>query len=278
MTVILGVDGGNKNVNIYGVQGEMMFNSELGEYRERNLDDSFSKDDIEYEFRGQKGFAGTLALNESQFSSSIMGDSKAHEEFLIRVLLGLHRYTDDDTNFKIVVGQPISKHNKAEKSKIKKMLEGEHDIVVNKVHKTITIERAEVAAEGGAAFWAYPQKGKVHLMDFGSGTVNCATLLDGKYIDRDSFTVKDGMNTLIKTDIGGLVRHTCIKALKHRWDVDDLVYLVGGGAEKVHSLVLDYFDNVSIMYPIAKELGNKVLHPVYANAVGCYEIGKKLFK
>lgn len=283
MAMIIGMDGGNKNVNIFGKHGGLMFNSELGEYRERNLRDEFSKDDIVYEFNGVKGFAGTLATFESQFSSSMMGDSKAHDEFLIRVLLGLHRYTDDTNEFKIVVGQPISKHNAKEKLKIKSLLEGSHTITVNDVTKEIHIERVEVAAEGGAAFWASPRQGKVHIMDFGSGTVNCATLIDGRYVDRDSFTLADGMNTLLNGDVKGLVRQVCIVALKRRWDIDDEVVLVGGGAPDVRHLVSEYFDNVSVLYPINKysksiEPGGNTLHPVYANAVGNYEIGKRLFR
>lgn len=280
--MIIGADGGNKNLKMFGELGELIFNSELGEYRERNLEQTFSNDDIVFEFKGEKGFAGTLAENESQFSTSIMGDTKAHEEFLIRILLGLHKYTDKTTDFQIVVGQPISKHNASEKAKMKKMLEGGHEITVNDVRKKIHIHRAEVAAEGGASFWSDPRKGKIRIIDFGSGTTNCASLIDGKYIDKDSFTIREGLNTLLTDDVSGLVRHVCIHALR-RWDVDDSILLCGGGAEVVYEEVCKYFSNASLLCPTVErnEYGETIryfLSPVYANAVGFYEIGKKIFR
>lgn len=279
--MILGVDGGNKNIKMFGENGEMMFVSALGEYRERNLEQFFSEDDIVYEFKGKKGFAGTLAENESQFNSSVMGDTKVHEEFLIRVLLGLHRYTED-TEFKLIVGQPISKHNASEKLKMKKLLEGIHEITVNDITKQIFIKQIEVAAEGGASFWSSPRNGKVRIMDYGSGTVNCATLNDGKYIDRDSFTIPEGLNTLLTDDILGLVRYVCNQAKRRNWEIDDTILLCGGGAEIVQKRVREVFPNVSILRPqIQKRSGStstlSSLSPIYSNAVAFYNIGLKVF-
>lgn len=75
------------------------------------------------------------------------------------------------------------------------MLLGSHDLSLNGVKKTIIINRVEVAAEGGAAFWSNPQTGLVRIIDAGSATINCASLVDGKYIDKDSFTINFGCNT-----------------------------------------------------------------------------------
>jgi plasmid segregation protein ParM len=53
-----------------------------------------------------------------------MGDTKAHKDTLLRVLIGIHRYSTlyqiDETEFDIVVGQPISKHTFDEKTNSKK--------------------------------------------------------------------------------------------------------------------------------------------------------------
>lgn len=278
--MILGVDAGNRNVKIFGPYGEHVFTSEIGEYRERKLKDKFSNDDMIFQFNGKKGFAGTLAKYESQFTASRMGDSKAHEEMLIRTLLGLHRYAEE-TEFGIVVGQPISMHTDSEKRKMKDLLEGIHEISINEVTKKIHIKRAEIAAEGGAAFWASPRKGLVRVLDVGSGTVNGATLNDGRYIDRDSFTIKDGLETLLTNDVDSFVRKIALHALK-QWNMDDLVLLCGGGAEKTYKPLKEYFSDVQQILPKVQTrnenggIGQKQLKPVFANAVGFYNIARKV--
>lgn len=285
---IVGIDGGNNAVKVFGEMGEMMFSSSLGEYRERKLKDSFTKDDMIFEFRGKKGFAGTLAEYESEFSASMIGDSKAHEELLIRVLLALHRYSED-TDFKIVVGQPISKHTDKEKQKMKNMLEGSHEFTLNDSTKTINIHEVAIAAEGGSAFWANPKRGKIRILDFGSGTVNAATLIDGRYVDRDSFTLKYGLNTINSTDFASMSRAVSVQALR-KWDNDDEVFLVGGGADMMLTHILEYFPQAQLMKPKVEVADTTVkimgatamkttfLSPIYANAVGFYNIGKKVFK
>lgn len=278
--LVLGVDAGNKNVKIFGKYGEMLFISDIGEYRERRLEEYFSDDDMIFEFRNRKGFAGTLAKYESQFTASRMGDSKAHEDMLLRVLLGLHRYADE-TEFGIVVGQPISKHTNEEKKKMKELLEGVHKIKVNDVTKNIHIKKAEIAAEGGSAFWAQPKKGIVRVLDIGSGTVNGATLDDGRYIDKDSFTIKDGFETLLTDDIQLFVRKVALHALKY-WNIDDCLLLCGGGAEKVQQYLYEYFTDVQIIYPkvqVKRKNGgvsHNQLKPIFANAVGFYNIALKV--
>lgn len=278
--LLVGVDAGNNNVKIFGPYGEKIFPSELGEYRERRLKQTFSDNDIIYEYNGKKGFAGTLAQFESQFTASRMGESKAHEEMLIRVLLGLHKYSTKDS-YSIVVGQPISRHTENEKRKMKSILEGRHEITVNGARRNILIERAEIAAEGGAAFWSFPTKGLVRVLDIGSGTVNGATLNDGRYIDRDSFTIRDGLETLITNDLEQFIRKICLHALKY-WDIDDAVLVCGGGAKKCIDLMYEYFSNVNIIYPKVETfsknggVGFKQLEPIFANAVGFYNIAKKV--
>lgn len=281
----LGIDGGNDNVKIFGEFGEMKFPSVLGEYRERKLEQTFTDDDMMYEFKEKKGFAGTLAQFESQFPTSFMGDSKAHDDFLIRVLLGIHRYTREEMNpvVQIIVGQPISKMTLNEKKKMKNLLLGTHFITVNGIPKTITIEKAEISAEGGGAFWSSPKQGLVRILDIGSGTVNGATLHDGRYIDKDSFTIKEGLQTMLTDEIDGLVRTIAARA-KRQWNVDDTVLLCGGGADRVLGSLREYFPSADLLRPkvqLKEKEGNGFklvsLPPIYANAVGFYHIAKKVF-
>jgi len=276
---ILGIDAGNSNIKVVGNKGELTFPSALGEHRERKLVQKFSENDIEYEFRGTKGFAGTLAKYESQFSVSKMGATKAHKEMLIRVLLGITRYSNGN-NFKIIVGQPISYHIEEEKNKMKSILVGSHEIEVNGQHRLINIEDVEVAAESGSAFWSNPTNGLVRILDIGSGTVNVATLIEGRYIDKDSFTITDGLETLVSNDLNAFARKIAIDTLK-RWDENDLVFLCGGGAEKMEKYIRDHYFNTKVLKPQLQYKDNdgviqgKQLSPIYGNAVGYFNIAKK---
>src|SRR5690606_1857500 len=140
--------------------------------------------DMVFEHEGRKGFAGTLAVYESEFGGSIMGDTKAHEDTRLRVLLAIHRYCTtykcSDNTFHIILGQPIISHKPKDKNHLKWLVCGEHTITVNGVEKTFTISRCEIAAEGASSYWSNSQMGLVRIVDLGSGTCNFATLLDGR--------------------------------------------------------------------------------------------------
>lgn len=278
---ILGVDAGNSSIKVVGKDEPLLLPSALGEYRERKLDQKFSDDDIIYSYNGRKGFAGTLAINESQLLASRMGDSKAHEEMLVRVLLGIFQYSHKN-EFDIVVGQPIAKHTKQEKDKMKKLLKGEHEITVNGNTRKITINNIEIASEAGASFWSNPRKGLVRIIDVGSGTVNAATLNDGKYIDKDSFTIGHGLETILVDDMESFARKIAIQSL-NSWSPKDNVLICGGGYKKVLPFLKEYFHNISALYPNINndddiKVSVNLTSPIYANAVGFYNIAKKVFE
>lgn len=76
--MIVGVDAGNYQVKVVHRKGVDIFPSDIEEYRERNLEQKFSDNDMIVEYEGRKYFAGTLAKYESEFCSTMMGESKAH--------------------------------------------------------------------------------------------------------------------------------------------------------------------------------------------------------
>jgi plasmid segregation protein ParM len=197
--LIIGIDAGNNEVKACGPSGVDKFPSDIGEYRDRRLKQQHSPDDMVWEYNGKKGFAGTLARYESEYNGKMMGSTKAHEDTLLRVLLALHR--QDDEVFHLVVGQPIESHTEVQKAKIITMLTGAHRITVNGRAKTLHIADVKVAAEGGASYWSCPVPGVVHQLDIGSGTINWATLIDGRYIDKDSFTMGFGANNTKTYDL-----------------------------------------------------------------------------
>src|SRR5690554_6109639 len=149
--MILGIDAGNSEVKVCGEFGVIQFPSDISEWRERRLVSEGFPYDIEFEYQGKKGFAGTLAQTEGEFGGTQKGDTKAHEETLLRVLFALRNYSEHE-HFKIIVGQPINRHTQEEKEKIKKLLLGNHVITINGVEKRFFINRVEVAAEEASSF------------------------------------------------------------------------------------------------------------------------------
>lgn len=271
--MIVGIDAGNNEVKVAGPLGIDRFPSAIGEYRERNIKEIHGKDDIIFEYQGRKGFAGSLALAESEFSGSIMGDSKAHKDAKLRVLIALHRYSQTTNNFQLVVGQPICKHSDKEKQTIKEMVTGYHEITVNGIRKAFMISNVEVAAEGGTAFWSNPTGGLIRIIDVGSGTVNCATLLNKRYIDKDSFTLAFGMNTIRTLDLSEMARGIVTQTSK-KWDMNDQVFLVGGAAKLLLPHIQKFYKFTSLLTPVFE---GKEQEPIFANAIGFYKVGTAIY-
>jgi plasmid segregation protein ParM len=273
----LGIDAGNYKVKICGERGLMDFISSIGEAREIKLHQNHGQDDMVFEYEGDTGFAGSLALYESEFSGSIMGDTKAHKDTLLRVLIGIHRYSTlyqiDETEFDIVVGQPISKHTFDEKDKLKEMLKGWHTITVNGIEKSFHIRGCEVAAEGVSAFFSNPTNGLVRILDIGSGTVNFSTILEGRFVDKDSGTLPFGVNTNKSNNLQALSRGIATHTLK-KWDSNDNVFVVGGISETILPHLKQYFPNVEILYPIYSQ---QYVNPIYANAIAFYIVGVNVY-
>lgn len=272
--MFLGIDAGNARAKVAGPAGCIDFDAALGEYRQRNLTSSHGPDDMEIEYQGKRFFAGSLARNESEFGGCLMGDSKAHADARLRVLIALARYNAAEVS--IVVGQPISRHTAEEKQKIKQMLQGCHDLTVNGLRHRIAILRCEVAAEGASAIWAAPagaQAGLVHILDVGSGTVNGATVCDRRYVDRDSWTLSFGLHTNKSTDRSAMADGIAREALK-KWGRGDRVLLVGGGAEEIVNHIQRHFPGAEILRPV---LHGQQLHPIYANSIGYYQIARGIY-
>jgi len=274
----IGIDAGNYAVKICGDKGLLHFNSAIGEAREIKLQQQHGYDDMVFEYEGEKGFAGSLAEYESEFGGSLMGMSKMHRDTKLRVLIGIHRYCEtykvSDSNFEIVVGQPISNHSIEEKEKIKSMLKGEHVITVNGIERSFNISKVEVAAEGVTSFWSNPSQGKVRILDIGSGTVNFATVIDSRYVDRESGTIPFGVNTNKSDSLKSLSRGVATHTLK-KWSADDKVLLVGGIAETVLPHIKEYFTNVEVLYPV---FNGQYVNPIYANAIAFYIVAVNIYE
>ncbi len=271
--MIIGSDGGNNAVKLASIYGVKKMASTLGEYRERNFDSTFGDDDVVYEYEGEKGFAGTLAQNESEFVREMMGDTKAHKDALLRQLIAIHRFVPDNY-IDMVVSQPISKHTDEEKAKIKSMLRGRHTITVNGIERTFEIENVEVAAEGAAIYFAEPfEEDLIRVVDIGGGTVNLATISNGNFIDKGSDTLYFGANST-KTKDSNALTNAIIARTSAMWDTQDFVVVGGGLAEKITPKLREHYSAARTVKP---RIGNSIVHPVFANVVGSYNIARNIY-
>lgn len=280
----IGVDPGNHKGKVVGPFGFDAFKTNICDWFERDVEETFGPDDMEFEIDGRKGFAGSIAAFEDDFGGvGMFGDSKAHEDGKVRVLLALHRYIKrycpDLNEVYVVTGQPIKSHKPGEKEKIKQMLLGRHDFKVNGDHQTIFIEGVEVAPEGGGAFWSNPIGGSCKILDIGSGTVNAIAIQDKKIINTASGTFNFGMETVKnKDDLAGIARGIIRNTTKLKWQKSDPIFVCGGIAEQIAPFIKEHYEKTNILRPQYKyHNGFKLLHPVYANAVGFYQIAKGVF-
>lgn len=283
--LILGVDAGNNKCKIAGIHGVDSYKTNICNWFERDVKEVFGSDDMEFEVNGRKGFAGSIAEYEDEFGNgTVYGDSKAHEDTKIRVLLGIHRYiqkySPGATNICIVTGQPISNHKEEEKNKIIHMLVGPQDFKVNSQRQKFYIESVKVAPEGSGGFWSNPMNGSCYVIDCGSGTINMAAVSEKRHIHKSSDTMNVGMETIKnKNDLEGIARAIFQRATKLQWKKDAAVFVCGGIAEQITPHIQKYFINASTMQvQLKREFDLLSVKPVYANAVGFYNLAKKAFQ
>lgn len=255
---IVGVDAGRDNVKIYTPQYVIKFPSTLATYRERDIESEPKEHEYIIEYQGRKWFGGYLAKIEGLHQITFKRESKAHEQTIINILTALTNF--DESEFKIITGIPIQSP-KEDKKALLKLLNGKHEIIVNGESYKFTIT-AEVAKEGAGGFWANPQEGKIRILDFGSRTVNYATIDNYSYIDKESGTFDFGFNSDKVLDIEGMVLSITTN-LERYWKPTDKVLLIGGGGTIALPYVKKYYANVSL-----------INNPIMANAKGFYNIGE----
>lgn len=277
--LLLGIDAGNYWAKTAGIYGVDKFRTSICDWFQRDFKERFGEDDMEFKIDCKKGFAGSIAEVEDVFGGiGMYGESKAHSDTKIRVLLALYRYIErfspGTQTVKIVIGQPISSHNDSEKQKLKDMLIGTHDITVNHKQRVIHIKEVGVSGEGCGAYWSNPLPGKIRIIDIGSGTVNMATIFQKKVINNDSATLNFGIETVergMDAIASGIIR----SATKLRWVPTDQVKVCGGAANEVLPFIKVHFPEAQVLQTFLKrEDGYELVPAVYANAVGNYELAR----
>lgn len=268
--VILAIDPGNYDTKFFDGKTAKKFLSIMTESKPRNLaDEKKGSNDIEYEYQGKKGFAGSLALEENVYARTLKGETKVHEEVLLRILLAICLYAKEDDEYSIVVGQPIATHNEDEKKAYIKMVEGPHEIKVNGKWRKFDIKNCRIAAEGVAVGLLPPtESDTVRVIDVGSGTVNVATLRNRKGVSDESDTFEKGYENVKASDeaFAALI----VKFATDTWRLfspgTDKVRLCGSAAHKVFPYIKEKFPHAVI-----------VDDPTYANVKAFYEIATRIY-
>lgn len=275
--LILGIDAGNHTAKVAGEYGVDSYRTAICAWFERNIVEMHGEDDMEFEIHGRKGFAGTIAVYEDEFGGvGMYGDSKAHEDTKVRVLLAIYRYINKYcpgiTDVSLVTGQPIVSHTDKEKNEIIGMLKGKHEFTVDGDTINIHIHNVAVGAEGSGAFWSNPDTGTIRIIDVGSGTVNCATVIDKRFINGASGTFNFGMETINnKKDLDNVASGIIRGTTRLKYKKSDEVLLCGGIAKEMLPFISSHYQNAKLLQPILKSKNNiEVCEPVYANAVGFY--------
>jgi plasmid segregation protein ParM len=147
------------------------------------------------------------------------------------------------------------------------MLEGTHELVVNGVRKRVGIRKVNIASEGAAAFFTTNQEDLVRIIDIGSGTVNCATVIDGQFIDLESFTLEYGAE---QGEINAIAQALSSR-LKGIWHQNERIHVVGGSAEQLVHEMESEFPCAFVHYPFQND-------PKFANAIGFHVIGEALYE
>jgi plasmid segregation protein ParM len=254
---IVGIDTGKYQTKFVYRSGMGVFKSNLYPYRPLKVENE--ADDFIVEHEGEKYFGGDLGEREGYIPISYKDESKLHKTTLINVLSVLHKI--GDTNYKIVIGSPISRRTEREKEEIRRMIKGTHRIAINGNERLIRVEECQVSPEGAAGFYSEPQKGIVQGLDFGSTTINYFFMENMKFIDKRSGTFPIDAEV---RDYKGIMKGV-YSQLIHKFG-DNPTMIIGGLAKDYQHIVNNFYPQTFL-----------VQNPIMATAIGFYRIAKGIY-
>lgn len=268
---VVAIDDGGYSTAIVTKNNEEMFYSVKGLYGNRTLTTSNGKHDFIVEYKDEKYVLGTLAKYDCAMPLEMHTKSKDHLFYELSTLVAIHQY-GYSSNY-LICSVPIKMHNEDEKNARILSLKKSHTITVNGVTRTFTIDGVKVAPETAVAYWINEPKGKTRWLDLGSRTIGYATTINednvNRFIDTESGTFfGKGLQALDEQyDAKGLADYICGRLIKV-WNVDDKIYLLGGGAldETLVECIKRYFPNAEV-----------VNDPQMANVKGMYNLGRAAY-
>lgn len=281
--MFIGVDVGRRSVKVSGPLGPVrVFPSRVGEARQLRLADGGAYGDYVVELDGRAYFVGHLA-EESFARREMATESKLHEEtrVLFASALGL---AEPEPGSTVVTGLPISQHTNLVKEDLQNLLAGIKGVALNGRWIPLAIRELLVVPEGAGAFWAeaMDENGmirrqdlirhddspvRIRVLDLGSRTVNLVTLIGGRYLDRESFTLPygllelDAMGAGMERDFVRRVVGDLSTRLSSLHPMDQFL-LAGGGALVLTELIREHLPMTEV-----------IPEPVTANARGMQKLG-----
>lgn len=278
--MFVGVDVGRRSVKVSGPMGLVrIFPSRVGAARELRLADG---GEYVVEVDGRTFFVGHLA-EESFTRREMATESKLHVEtrILFATALGL---TEPQPGTTVVTGLPIDQHTNQIKGDLQNLLRGIQGVTLNRRTIDLDIHQVLVIPEGAGAFWAetmdesgsirrpdlirqYDSPVLVRLLDLGSRTINMVTLVGGRYLDRESFTLHYGLLEL--EAMGAGMEREFIRRIVGDLSIRlaslspaDPILLAGGGALVLGKVIREHFQAAEVVH-----------EPVTANARGMRKLG-----
>lgn len=270
---IVGLDLGRRNIKAFTGSRYLTFSAFVGEWRDIKLKNNYGAGSFEGVYKGERFFAGSLAEHESEFARQMLTDDKAHQDALLLALIAL--FNTGDTEFDIVTGLPVNQHDDSTKKNLIELLEGSHELTLNGKTKVLNINRVRVSVEGGGSFWANPHDGLVRLIDGGSKTINYVTMLNRRYVDRDSGTLPFGFDTNKSVNIKQMMNRIAGE-LGKKWGKQDRVLTAGGQAKELVEGLREYFPLIETLQgsKIVVQGEKQIDLNLFSNAVGYYNIGR----
>jgi plasmid segregation protein ParM len=276
---LLAVDAGRSEVEYKSEMNMGAFPSSVAEAVEL-LDPAFVKGDLELEVDGSKWWVGRLAQVEGEGRErNNFGESKAHEILKIQVLASVIYAGLAGKTIDLGVLVPIKNFTDNEKSKIRSLLRGTHDVKYSLVKeykkdpgvcetKIIINDRILISQEGSAAYWSDPRQEDTQVLDFGAKTINYAyyNYHEGQsvFVNRKSYTEETGWE-VIKHDYGlthkkdeklepheidkmaGDLAKKAIEAVDRvKWSPDNVTQVFGGVAAHVFPYIKKKFPRAYI--------------------------------
>lgn len=270
-TGIISIDDGGSSTCVVTKDKKESFPSVKGLYGKRTLTESNGKYDYVVEYKGEKYVMGTLAKYDCRYPLEMHTDTKQNLFFDLSILVAIHQFGYSN-NF-VVTSVPITMHTEEEKTGRRGRLLGSHRITVNGISKTFNIMDVKVAPETAVGFWVNQPKGKSRYIDLGSRTIGYATTIyeddTTRFIDSESGTyLGKGLEALSDDyDQSALADYICGRLLA-KWNKDDVVYLMGGGA-----LDKELAENIQKYFTKAVVFDN----PRMVNSVGMYLLGRNVY-
>ena len=262
MLEVISIDNGRNGIKGVSESERIYYPAALGAWRQLRNDRPFHRDDLTVEYEGFTYFAGRVAAEEANDGAHLMLAYKIHKDTKILSLAAAHRLVKDGAQVMLVTGLPISFHNPHDKQKMRELLLGEHQIAVNGRVKSFTIERVEVGAEAATVAWSLgrTRHERFHVVDVGSRTVNFATAINGRWVDRESDSLDYGWETFRGTE-EQFARYTIADLSKVLRPLGPIV-LIGGKAESLNDHFKPFHSQIEV-------------HPdaLFANASAFYELG-----